>query len=130
VSKNNIPSKKKEINQKNEICENSSNTSTQADVMVRPRSGFRIRDQNGNTKYSESEFNSSLQPESPFEKGQNKVEKYNKEKDFVKDSIKLISNKNIIYKSNIKKLSIHPRSGKKKQKNMVLPPLENTEDGK
>ena len=42
-----IPSKMNRIRSQNETCENSSNTSTQADAAGRPRSGFRIRDKDG-----------------------------------------------------------------------------------
>mmetsp|Transcript_18516 Transcript_18516/g.16397 ORF Transcript_18516/g.16397 Transcript_18516/m.16397 type:complete len:84 (+) Transcript_18516:626-877(+) len=80
------------------------------------------------SKYSNEVFASQENPENTKEKDNNQVEKYNKEKDFVKiiekDSIKLISNKNIKYHSNTKKMAIHNKSGKK-SKNRMLPPLEN-----
>lgn len=78
-----IPSKMLNRSQNNDCCENYSNTSTQAEV-ARPSSGFRIRDQNGSKGarseviYIQSEKSESTEP------GCSKVDKYNKEKDFVK----------------------------------------------
>jgi hypothetical protein len=79
-----IPSKILDCSKIVEQCENISNTSTQADV-ARPNSGFRIRDQNGTSKYSSNvEISQCETPDSSRDKGPSKSEKYNKEKDFVK----------------------------------------------
>ena len=125
-----IPSKALSRSKTNDNWENTSNTSTQADV-IRPSSGFRIRDQNGNSKYTE--LDTSVQPDSPVDIGPSKAEKYNKEKDFVKkiekDSIKVISGLNINYKSSIKKLPSHTKINKTGKKNVMLPPLEKEEKG-
>lgn len=117
-----------------DICENTSNTSTQADN-ARPNSGFRIRDQNGTTKYSSNvEICENEVPDSPRDKGPSKAEKYHKEKDFVKnwtkDTVKKISSIGINYKSGMKKLSINSKSSKSQNKNVMLPPLEAKDEAK
>ena len=120
-----IPSKALTRNNTQENCENTSNTSTQAEV-ARPSSGFRIRDQNGHSKYTE--LDTCIQPDSPHEKGPSKAEKYIKEKDFVKkvgkDSIKVISKIGISYKPSIKKIPTYESSKNTGKKNVMLPPLE------
>lgn len=108
------------------FCEEASNTSAQTESS-RPKSGFRIRDQNGVSKYSSSEV--PLEPDQvPVEKGQNKVEKYFQEKNFVKKigkgSIKVVTG-GMQEKPMIKKLAI---SKKTKGKNMMLPPLEGQDE--
>lgn len=131
-----IPSKLMNKSHTNDFCENYSNTSTQADVVVRPNSGFRIREQHNSGKSQANEVHPLTErPELQTEKGPSKVDKYNKEKDFVKkiekETIKKISNIKIDYKPSIKKDNIaFKKGGKTSKQNLVLPPLEAKDENK
>ncbi|CAI2372498.1 unnamed protein product [Moneuplotes crassus] len=123
-----IPSKILDRAKTGSSCENVSNTSTQADV-ARPSSGFRIRDQNGISKYSTVDLSKEEAPAIAVDKGPNKVEKYKQEIDFVKkigkESVKAIGKPQFKEKPLIKKLSIGKKS--KNKNNLMLPPLEQQE---
>mmetsp|Transcript_30604 Transcript_30604/g.30093 ORF Transcript_30604/g.30093 Transcript_30604/m.30093 type:complete len:192 (-) Transcript_30604:26-601(-) len=123
-----IPSKILDRAKTSSSGENVSNTSTQADV-ARPSSGFRIRDQNGISKYSTVDLSKEEAPAIAVDKGPNKVEKYKQEIDFVKkigkESVKAIGKPQFKEKPLIKKLSIG-KKGKNKN-NLMLPPLEQQE---
>jgi hypothetical protein len=78
-----IPSKILNRSQTNDCCENYSNSSTQAEV-TRPSSGFRIRDQNGAKNAKSEVIYIQSEKAETADQGCSKVDKYNKEKDFVK----------------------------------------------
>lgn len=127
-----VPSKILSRSKTTDNCEEHSNTSTQADVNIRPSSGFRIREQH-TARHVREEFPTTPEkPGTPVDKGPSKVEKYNKEKNFVKkiekDNRKVIPPMNITYKSNLKKDGLTFKKSATTKKQVMLPPLEPKEE--